>query len=143
MKIKEFYNSTAWKYCSKYVLLYYSNEDGYVQCSTSGIWLPCNSPKMHAGHYLKVNQHKSTAFEFKNIAPQCYQDNKFYSGKPEIMAKWIDKTHGTGTVDYLNIKKNNTCKLGKFELAYWKDHYKNLFNNLVIEKGFNPWKKIK
>lgn len=140
MKIKDFYNSTAWKYCSKYVLLYYSNNEGYVQCSTSGLWYACNDKRIQCGHYYKADSHKSTAFEFTNLAPQSYKDNRYFSGKPEVMREWLIKQHGIKAIESLDIKKNNICKLVKVEFDYWKEHYKKLFNELVKEKGFNPWK---
>ena len=138
MKQKDFYNSLAWKYCSRYILLYYSDENYVVQCSTSGKYYQLPDKRIHAGHYIPVHQFKATAFEFKNILPQSYQDNKFYSGKPEIMANKIDKIHGTGTVEMLNIKKHNICKLGKFEMDYFAKYYKQKFEELVKIKG-NPW----
>jgi hypothetical protein len=139
MKQVDFYKTRAWFYCSKYVLLYYSI-DGMVQCSTSPqLWYPCNDKNIQCGHYLKANLHRSVAFEFKNLAPQSYRDNHYFSGKPEVMKEWIEKTHGKGTVEWLNIKKNNPMKLDKFTLDYFKDYYKKLFNELVKIKG-NPWK---
>jgi hypothetical protein len=140
MKVKDFYNSTAWKYCSKYVLLYYSNNEGDVQCSTSGRWYACNDRKIHCGHYHKLDSHKATAFEFTNLAPQCYTDNKYFSGKPDVMREWLIKQHGIKAIQRLDIQKHNICKIGKFELDLFKEHYKKLFNDLVRKKGFNPWK---
>ena len=139
MKQKDFYNTSAWKYCSRYVLLYYS-VDGVVQCSTSpelSYRLP--NKNIQCGHYFKSDAHKSLAFEFKNLAPQSYRDNKYFSGKPEIMKNWIEKTHGKGTLKYLEIKKNAAYKLDKSELDFWREYYKKLFNELVKIKG-NPWK---
>lgn len=139
MKQKDFYKSRAWYYCSRYVLLYYSI-DGMVQCSTSPeLWYPCNDRRIHCGHYLKADQHRSVAFEFTNLAPQSYRDNKFFSGKPDIMRKWLIEKHGEKAIEKLEIKKHNICKLDKFTMDYWKDYYKKLFNELVKEKG-NPWK---
>lgn len=144
MKSKQFYNSGAWKYLAKYVLLYYANNDGVVQCSTSGVWMPCNSSKMHAGHYIKVfdgsKTNMSTAFSFENIAPQSHQDNIYSGGKPDIMKDWLIKKHGIQKIDLLNIQKHNICKLGKFELDYFKSLHKKQFEDLVNIRGFNPWK---
>jgi len=144
MKAKQFYSSQAWKFCSKYILLYYSNSDGYVQCSTSGAWMSCNDKKMHCGHYIKVYDGSKTnmavAFEFENLAPQSHQDNIYRGGKPDIMKEWLINKHGVKKIESLNIKKHNICKLGKFEMDYFKTYYKRLFDDLVKEKGINPWK---
>lgn len=136
---RDFYKSMAWLYCSRYVLLYYS-VDGMVQCSTSPHrWYPLNDRRIHCGHYIKVDQFKATAFEFKNLAPQSYTDNIMFSGKPEIMAEWLKKQHGNDVIEWLNIQKHKICHLSKSEYEYWAEHYKKLFCELVKEKGINPW----
>ena len=141
MTPREFYRTTAWRWCAKYVLLHYSDDDGMVQCSTSPeLKYFCNDRKIHVGHYYKLHQHKSLAFEFKNLAPQSYRDNNFFSGKPEVMALWIEKTHGKKTLKWLDREKNKIYKLDKYELKKWSDHYRLLFKKLVKQKGFDPWK---
>lgn len=144
MKAKQFYSSKAWRYLSRYVLLYYANKDGYVQCSTSGIWLECNSKKMHCGHLIKVydgsKTNYSVAFEFQNLAPQCHQDNIYSGGKPDVMKEWLIKKHGSKAINKLYIKKNNICKLSAFEMEYFGDLHKKMFEDLVAKKNINPWK---
>jgi len=142
MKSKVFYKSSAWKYCSRYVLLYYS--DGlYVKCSTSGKILKINEANCHCGHLIKVfdagRTNFATAFDFENLAPQSIQDNRYSGGKPDIMRKWLEEKHGVNKIDSLYIKRHNICRLDKFTIDYWKVYYKSLFDNLVKEKG-NPWK---
>lgn len=146
MKAKDFYKSRAWYYCSKCVLLHHAkktSEGLLVQCVTSGRWYKPNDRLIHAGHFIKVfdgnNSHFSTAFEFENILPQSYADNKYFSGKPDVMSRRIEEIFGEGTVEKLLIKSKNVTKLDKFTLDLWKDHYKKMFNELVSLKG-NPWK---
>lgn len=136
-----FYQSSAWKYCSKYVLLFYSDSEGYVECSTSGLRYQLPNKNIQAGHYFKATDHAGTAFDFKNLAPQSYRDNFYYSGKPEVMKEWLIKTHGQDIIEYLTRSKNEAYKLDDTEFEKWKEHYKKLFNELVKKKGFNPWKK--
>jgi Bacteriophage Lambda NinG protein len=140
-KSADFYNSSAWKYCSKYVLLYYADHDGIVECCTSGLRYQLPNKNIQCGHYFKSNEHEGTAFEFCNLGPQSYRDNKYFSGKPEIMKEWLIKTHGELVIDFLNNKKNRVYKLDKTELERYKEVYKKLFNDLVKERGFNPWAK--
>lgn len=143
MKSKQFYSSQAWKYFAKYILLYYSNDEGYVQCSTSGVWKACNDKKMHAGHYIKVfdgtKTHMSVAFSFENVAPQSHKDNIYLGGKSEVMKEWLINKHSLEVIEKLHIQKHNICKLGKFEMDYFKKCHKDLFDRLVKARGFNPW----
>ena len=140
--VERFYKSSAWRWCSKYVLLYYADEDLMVRCSTSPhLIYKVTDREIHCGHYLKADQHKSVAFEFKNLLPQSYTDNCHFSGKPEIAKQWIEQTHGVGTVEWLEQKKNEVYKLDAYELDQWADHYQKLFKELLISRKINdPWK---
>jgi len=144
MKAKQFYASKAWRYLSRYTLIHYANSDGYVKCSTSGVYMACNDKRMHAGHFIKVFDGSKTnmavALEFENIAPQCHQDNIYGGGKPDIMKEWLIKQHGLEKIEKLLIKKHNICKLGKFELDYYGKYWKQQFDLIVERTGYNPWK---
>jgi hypothetical protein len=138
MKQKDFYNSTAWKYCSRYVLLYYSR-DGLVQCSTCGKWYQLPNKLIQCGHLHKSDSNRSVSFNFYNLAPQCYKDNKFFSGKPDVMRDWLIRKHGEDSIIRLDYEKNIYLKLDDYQMAVYKEHYKQLFNELVKTKS-NPWK---
>jgi len=140
--VERFYQSRAWYWCSKYVLLYYSDEDLNVRCATSPhLVYKVTDKEIHTGHYVKADQHKATAFEFKNLFPQSYSDNVHFSGKPEIAKEWIEKTHGKGTIEWLENKKNEVYHLDSGELDKWAKHYKTLFKELLKQRGINnPWK---
>ena len=146
MKSKEFYSSTAWKWFSKYVLLYYSI-DGAVQCRTSGRWYNCNNKKIHCGHLIKVfmeggKTNNSTAFDFRNVLPQCYQHNVHMGGNELKMLDAIEETFGKGTYDELKEKARFPLRLDKVTLKEISDEYRLKFNELAKTKG-NPWKKQK
>ena len=140
MKPKELYQSTAWRYFSRYILLAYS-QDGVVKCCTCGKMDFIHSPNMHTGHFIKVSDAYATAFEPKNVGPQCLRCNHFRHGEEAKMAEWIEKTHGAGTVEYLRIKSKNYCRLDKFTLTLLAKEFKKKFEELVKKKGHNPWKK--
>jgi hypothetical protein len=56
------------------------------------------------------------------------------------MAEWIERTHGAGTVEWLNIEKNKTVKLDKYELDRISKHYLKLLNEELKRRGIkNPW----
>jgi len=143
MKSTEFYKSTAWKHFSRYVLLYYSIE-GLVKCETSKRWYACNDRLMHCGHLIKVfegggNTNFNTAFDFRNVLPQCHQDNVHKGGNELKMLDAIERIHGKGTYDELKIKSKLPFKLDKYTLDLIVNEYKVKFNELVKIKG-NPWK---
>lgn len=138
---EKFYQLTAWRNCSQYVLLHYADDDLMVECCTSGRFYRVNDQDLHCGHYHKADRHKATAFEFKNLAPQSASDNTKKGGLPEIMAEWIERTHGAGTLEWLNQKKNETLHLDKVTLDQISKHYLNLFNEELKRRNIkNPWK---
>jgi len=140
MKPKDFYRSLAWRYCSRYVLLFYSIDGLYVKCSTCGKIMQVNSREAHCGHLIKITDSWATAFEFENLAPQCMRDNRFLGGRQDLMKEWLIKKHGIYKINDLYIRKHNFCKPEQFHLDYWAGYYKRLFEKLAEEKG-NPWKK--
>jgi len=138
---EKFYQLTAWKNCSKAVLLHYADDDLMVVCSTSGRAYEVNSADLHCGHYYKSNEHKATAFEFKNLAPQSASDNTKKGGLPEVMAEWIERTHGPGTLEWLDRKKNETLHLDKITLEQISKFYLNMLNEELKRRNIkNPWK---
>lgn len=138
-----FYNSTAWYWCSHYVLLYYADEDLMVRCATSPhLVYHVTDRNIHCGHYFKADRHKATAFMFENLFPQSFTDNVHFSGKPEAAKEWIELTHGEGTIEMLEKKKNETYKLDSYELDKWAKYYKKKFKGLLKERNIkNPWRK--
>jgi len=144
MNKKQFNSSSAWKWFSKYVLLYYS-VDGAVQCRTSRRWYNCNSKNIHCGHLIKVfesgaDTNFSTAFDFRNVLPQCHQHNVYMGGNELKMLEEIERTHGKGTYDKLKQKARFPFRLDKYTLKKISDKYRVKFNQLAETKG-NPWKK--
>jgi len=144
MKSKDFYKQTAWKWFSRYVLLYYST-DGAVQCVTSGRWYNCNSKNMHCGHLQKVfdtggKTNFATAFDFTNVLPQCHQDNVYKGGNELKMLEAIEKTHGKGTYEELKRKARQAFRLDAVTLMEISYEYRTKFNELTKTKG-NPWKR--
>ena len=143
MKSREFYKTTAWKWFSRYTLLYYST-DGAVQCATSGRWYNCNNRNMHCGHLIKVFEtggktNFSTAFDFRNVLPQCHQDNVYKGGNELKMLDAVEKVHGIGTYQELRKKARMPFRLDKLTLKEISDEYRIKFNQLTKTKG-NPYK---
>ena len=128
-------------------MLYYANENLEVRCSTNPpVCYKITDKRICVGHYVKVfdanRSNYSTAFDFRNVAPQSVEQNIYHGGNEESMAKWIEKTHGEGTCDELNKNKHLPHKLDKFELNLVSKHYLKLFKELLKQRGIeNPWKK--
>lgn len=143
--VQKFYSTSAWRNFSHYVLFHYSDENLMVRCSTDpSLIYRINDKRIAVGHYLKCDQHKATSFEFKNVAPQSTQQNTYFSGNMEEMAKWIEKTHGVGTVEWLNIEKNKEFHLDKLTLDNISKHYLKLLNEELKRRNIkNPWNTYK
>ena len=142
---QNFYRSTAWRHFSQYVLLFYSDENLEVRCSTNpSLIYKITDKRICVGHFIKVfdanSSNYSTAYLFTNVGPQSTQEN--LNGGNEIeMSKWIEKTHGKGTVEFLNNEKHKPFRLDKFTLDEIAKKYLKLKNELLITKNIkNPWK---
>jgi hypothetical protein len=146
MKSNEFYKLTAWKYFSRYVLLFHSQDGITVRCFTSGKELRLNNRECCAGHWIKVfdssnRTNFATAFEFNNCYPQSNYDNRFLNGRPDKMQMEIIKLHGLKESERLIQLSKRPFKLDKSTLDCIVDEYKLKFNELIKIKG-NPWKMI-
>lgn len=144
MKSAEFYRTTAWKWFSKYVMLKYANKDYVVKCSTCNTYKTVNDSKMHLGHLLKVfssggNTKFATAFDERNVLPQCYRCNVKMGGNELEMLEAVEKTFGKGTYEELKQKSRFPFILDKITLQMIAEEYKNRFKELEKTKG-NPWK---
>jgi len=138
MKPKQIYASTAWKYFSRYVLLFYS--DGlYVKCFTSGQILQINKANCHCGHLIKVTESAATIFDFTNVGVQSLSENRYHGGRPDVMQRKLIEIHGQKAIDLLYIRKHNICHLDNFTLTCIAIEWKAKFNELAKIKG-NPWK---
>lgn len=146
---KTFYSSTAWKYFRMYVILSHSDENLVVRSVTDGklyrLNIPSERRNVVAGHYLRVfdsngKTNYSTAFNLKNVYPQSYQENVFNGGNQSEMAKHIEKVHGKQALEELNILSKKPYSLDKFTMEDLGLYWKEKFNNLVQERGVNPFK---
>ena len=72
--------------------------DGLVQCVTCPARY--HPKQMQAGHFVK-RAHSSTAFDERNVNPQCIKCNYFLSGNDAVYLSWMVDVHGQGVVDEL------------------------------------------
>ena len=134
MKKKYFYSSKAWKTFRLYMLNQFAKGKDHVQCCTCGKVLTIGSKDCQLGHFIKVytasKTNFATAFDEKNVAPQCLQCN-FYKGGEEIkMQEYLIALHGTKEIDKLKIKAYNVCRLDKFKLNIIAKEYHNKIDDI-------------
>ena len=142
MKPKQFYNTPAWRWLSRYVKLYHSQDGLIVACMTCNrSWMPVKDKNTHAGHLIKFTDSKSVCLEFENVGVQCYRCNRHQGGKQDILRRKLSQIHGLEAIDKLYIQKNNFMKLDKFVLDYYAQFYKEKFDQLLIERNIkDPWR---
>jgi endogenous inhibitor of DNA gyrase (YacG/DUF329 family) len=145
---KKFYSSRAWRFFSRYVLITNTiNNDGMtVQCCTCGKLMNINSSECHLGHYVKVfdgnSTNYATAFVIPNTGPQCVKCNRYHGGRQDIMAQWIEKKYGEGTVNQIMDMKRLCFKLDAYTLSETADLYEKKFKKFLEDNNLqNPWKK--
>lgn len=139
------YITTAWKYFSHYVLLFYANDDLIVRCATSNKPLLITNRNCHCGHFIKVRDgsksNYATAFLFHNVAPQSLQENTYHGGRPEVMKEWLIKKHGREKIEELEIIKHNICKPDAIWLKYLGNYWKKKYKELLLSRNISdPWK---
>ena len=143
--VYRFYHSSAWVNFSHYVLLHYADENLMVQCSTNpSVYCEIYKKEICVGHYIKVfdtnSTNYATAFEFRNVGPQSKVEND-NGGNMPVMEQWIEKTHGSGTVEELKQLKRQHFRLDKYTLDEISKKYLALFNEELKRRGIrNPWK---
>ena len=115
------------KIFSQYIRQKYADDNGYVHCVTCGTvhhWKKIQAGHFHSRRYLSIR------WDEKNVFPQCVSCNIYKQGEQVKMYQYIDKIFGKSTLEMLEIKKNNICKMGKFEYEVLIKHYTEKLKNL-------------
>lgn len=142
MKLKEFYNTKAWKNLAIYTKLLHSHDGIVLKCMThnSG-WIPVKDKNTHAGHLIKFTDSKSVCLNHFNVGVQCSSCNKYQGGRQDLMRQALSNFWGKENIDNLYIEKNNYCKLDVVMLDYYADLYEKAILRMVNKRGIkNPWK---
>src|SRR3990172_1925066 len=85
---------------------------GYVKCFTCpkmGHW-----KEFDCGHY-QSRRYLPTRWDEKNCQVQCKKCNIFNQGSSDVFALRLIEKYGPDILSLLQIKKNNLCKMGRFE----------------------------
>src|SRR5436190_1999057 len=107
-------DAKLWKVFSEYIRLKFSDDNGYCSCYTCGVirhW-----KKIDCGHGIG-RQHMSTKYDERNNRPQCKHCNGFHGGRREVFKEKMDREHGPGTWDLVELKSRQRSKIGEFEIA--------------------------
>lgn len=114
-------DSKLWKVFSEYIRLKYSDDAGICFCYTCG--RPGFWREMDCGHGIG-RQHKATKYEEINNRPQCGNCNGFEGGKREVFKERMNKEHGAGTWEMLELKAKGVVKFTDFEIEVMIKFYK-------------------
>lgn len=140
---KRFYSSTAWIWFSRYIKIRESDSNGVVRCATSGKMMLLGDKNLHAGHCVKVfdgnNTNMNVAFDERNVLPQSSVENRYFSGRSEVMRDRIDQKFGNGTYEDLLIKSKQFKKYTDSELKDIADKYRLKVYELLEVKGLKKW----
>lgn len=88
---------------------------------------------MQCGHG-HGRQHLATKYEEANNRPQCGPCNGFEGGKREIFKEKMDKEHGAGTWERLELKSRQVFHLDDFEIEELRKYYSEEVKKLKKEK---------
>ena len=120
----------AWKYCSLYIRLFYSDGAGYVTCVT------CQSTKhykeMQAGHFIP-GRGNAILFDTRGIHPQCYGCNVGQKGRPREYDAFMKKKYGQKVVKELDSLAKTTVKFMPIDLIVITENFKSKIRDLGYE----------
>ena len=108
------------KLFSKYI----KQRDGglsFFKCISCGQVKPIT--QFNAGHFWS-RRYMATRYDEKNVNGQCVYCNFHLKGNIQGYANGLMKKYGQNILEYLDIKRNNTCKMGAFEFDLLIEEYK-------------------
>jgi hypothetical protein len=112
---------------SLYIRLRNSDENGTVECFTSGELM--HYKKSHAGHYVS-RRHLSTRWDETNVQVQSVKENIFNQGNAPMFAVKLDEQFGSGTAKSLVEKSLISFKEGKDWYIEKIGYYTEIVGNL-------------
>ena len=78
-----------------------------------------------------------SAFDLRNVAPQCYVCNVKKGGNELKLLQFLKRKHGENVFSNLKSIAWMPCKLDKFTLSVYSDEYKKEVHKLLLENGLN------
>lgn len=102
-----------------------ADEHDLVHCFTCGASKHWTS--MDCGHFQR-RANTSTRYDPKNLAPQCYDCNRFHGGQYALFSEAIDTFYGAGAAAELEARSRIT--------------YPNYLYDQEIKKWSRIWQKL-
>lgn len=127
-----------WDLTSKYVRLSHADESGMVKCAT------CETIKhwkdIQAGHWIAKAQGNATAWDLRNIHPQCYRCNINLGGNGPEYTFYMLRRYGEPVCDELRQLSKTTRKITRAEYETMIDEMAEKLSKLT-SKAFivEPW----
>jgi hypothetical protein len=131
--------STAWRWCSKYILLRdaikYAEKHGMnvpdtVECCSCGRIMPLNSRDSQAGHFISRGMGGASGvyWDERNIHAQCSQCNRFEQGNQSGYREFMIEEYGEHIEDELKILHKTRSYKGRIPAI--GEMYKQLYKEL-------------
>jgi len=112
---------------SEYIRRRDADSNGFVRCISCGKILSWQ--ESDCGHFIN-RKHNATRYDEINCNAQCRSCNRFDEGNMQGYRKGLIAKYGLKAVENLEIKKFNTCKLGKNEIAVLVQIYRSKLKGL-------------
>ncbi|MDR0755140.1 MAG: recombination protein NinG [Prevotellaceae bacterium] len=108
----KYLKAKADKLCSEYTRIRDAGYNELVNCISCGKIVHWKDAD--AGHYVN-RKHMSLRYDERNVNAQCRYCNRFCEGNMIGYHAGLIKKYGEDVIHYLEVKKHNTVKWGKFE----------------------------
>ena len=119
--------AAADKWFSKFIRLRDADEFGVITCITSGRrmhWSLCD-----CGHWISRAK-MAVRYDERNANAQSKQANRFQGGHFLEHGMAIDRKHGAGTREALELKAMRPCKMTEADLLFIAETYKARVKNI-------------
>ena len=137
-------DAKLWEVFSLFIRLRDTNVDGNGKCFTCPRILYFREGD--CGHGIG-RQHKATKYNEFNNKFQCKKCNGFEEGRKDVFKECVDKVHGKGTWDMIQLSSRNVCKRTSFEIdamtKYYAQEVEKLLQNKNTEIRTDVLKQIK
>lgn len=120
------------KVFSEYIRIRDADQNGFIRCISCGksvFWKEAD-----AGHYIN-RKHLSLRFNEINVNAQCRSCNRFDEGNIPAYGMALQGKYGKEIIEKLLASKNQTMKLGRFEIEQLTKDVKTKLSQLKKEKG--------